>query len=216
MDLIEIVGNIRNDIASHRRTNRTLPFVTLTYAQTLDGSITSRRGASLAISSSDSLKFTHMLRAAHDAIFVGVETIISDNPSLTVRLVSGQNPRPVIIDPKCRTPTSCKIIQNAKEIAPIILVGKEAIEDSQVSSRRKNLELAGAVILECKYDPGIESKGRNYLQMEDCFRKISEQFGIRSIMIEGGAFVIRNLVKWNRDLIDNVILTIAPIFVRIL
>lgn len=65
------------------------PFVTLTFASTLDGSIAAADGRALPISGREALCVTHALRAIHDAILVGVGTVVADDPSLTTRLVSG-------------------------------------------------------------------------------------------------------------------------------
>ena len=72
------------------------PLVTLTYAQSLDGSIALERGRPLTLSSHASMKFTHRLRAIHDGILIGIGTVQSDDPQLTVRLVEGKNPQPII------------------------------------------------------------------------------------------------------------------------
>ncbi len=83
--------------AEHRRrTGR--PLVTLSYAQSLDGSIADRPGRPLSLSGSQSLTLTHGLRASHDAILVGIGTVLADNPRLNVRLVTGESPQPVIVD----------------------------------------------------------------------------------------------------------------------
>jgi 5-amino-6-(5-phosphoribosylamino)uracil reductase len=73
-----------------------VPRVTVSYAQTLDGRLAARDGSSQWISGSESLEFTHQLRASHDAIVVGVGTVLKDNPGLTVRLVEGRDPLRVV------------------------------------------------------------------------------------------------------------------------
>ena len=88
------------------------PSVTLTYAQSLDGSITTQRGKPTAISGKESLLLTHQLRATHDAILVGIGTILADNPRLNVRLAVGPHPQPVILDSQLRFPLDAKLLQN--------------------------------------------------------------------------------------------------------
>ena len=85
------------------------PFVTLTYAQTIDGSIAALKGTEqLIISSPESMLMTHQLRSMHDAILVGVQTVNSDDPSLTVRLCPGKNPQPIVLDSKLSINTTCR------------------------------------------------------------------------------------------------------------
>jgi len=87
------------------------PLITLSYAQSLDGSISANRGSPTAISGPQAMRLTHELRAAHDAILVGIGTILADNPHLTVRLVAGKNPQPVVLDSNLRFPPGANLIQ---------------------------------------------------------------------------------------------------------
>jgi hypothetical protein len=84
--------------ARARKRLRGRPFVTLSYAQSVDGSIAIARGLRSALSGPESLRFTHALRAGHDGILVGVGTVLADDPELRVRLVDGRDPQPVIVD----------------------------------------------------------------------------------------------------------------------
>jgi len=83
----------RRSAAQGAEVEFTAPLVTLTYAQSLDGSIAAADGSAVLISGKESMHMTHALRAAHDAILVGVGTVRNDDPSLTVRLCAGSNPQ---------------------------------------------------------------------------------------------------------------------------
>ncbi|MEZ4718129.1 MAG: GTP cyclohydrolase II [Caldilineaceae bacterium] len=96
-----MLQDLRTRLAQHTDPHR--PFVTLSYAQSLDGSIAANR-APTRLSGPAAMAMTHALRAAHDAILVGIGTVLADNPRLTVRLVDGASPRPVVLDSKLRMP----------------------------------------------------------------------------------------------------------------
>src|SRR5687768_4642967 len=87
------------------------PVVTLSYAQTLDGSL-ALPGRQLIISSPESMKMTHELRAAHDGLLVGIGTVLIDDPRLTVRLADGRNPQPVVLDSRLRMPLTANLLKH--------------------------------------------------------------------------------------------------------
>ncbi len=91
----------------HQRTG--LPFVTHKAAMTLDGKLAASHAESLAITSESARRAVHRLRAKSDAVIVGVGTVLSDDPELTVRLVRGANPTPVIFDSQLRTPQMARL-----------------------------------------------------------------------------------------------------------
>ena len=109
--------------------NNNLPFVTLAYAQSLDGSLAGVTGRPLALSGAASMLMTHKLRAWHDAIVVGVGTVIADNPSLTVRLCKGMSPLPIILDPNLRTPITSKLFTSKECRRPVIMTLRCAEEE---------------------------------------------------------------------------------------
>jgi 3,4-dihydroxy 2-butanone 4-phosphate synthase/GTP cyclohydrolase II len=173
------------------------PFVTLSYAQSLDGSITARRGEPLAISGPESMEMTHRLRAEHDAILVGIGTVLSDNPRLSVRLVDGLNPQPIIVDSKLRCPLSARLLRNDKP--PWI-----ATTETADYARQNALEAAGAQIFRL---PALKN-GR--VDLQQMLAKLA-QLGIRSLMVEGGAEIISSFLA--AHLVDRLVLTIAPMLV---
>jgi diaminohydroxyphosphoribosylaminopyrimidine deaminase/5-amino-6-(5-phosphoribosylamino)uracil reductase len=173
-----------------------LPFVTIKYAQTLDGRIATATGESQWISSEASLKFTHQLRAAHDAILVGAGTVIKDNPELTVRLVRGRNPLRVIVDSELNISRQAKIFQNISSIPTLIATIKTATD-----SRFQRLAASGAEMMRIKAD-----KNGN-VDLKKLFKILAGR-NISSILIEGGAQIITSVLKNN--LANRMVTIIAP------
>jgi len=181
---------------THQRTGR--PFVTLSYAQSLDGSIAARSGDALTISGANSLSFTHHLRAVHDAILVGIGTLLADDPQLTVRWADGDHPQPVVLDTRLRFPLSARLLESDGP-NPIIATNRTSDDD-----RLTALEEAGADVLRlpCDGDEGIA--------LSALLDALGTR-GIRSLMVEGGAKVITSFMQ--RQLVDHLAITMAPILV---
>jgi riboflavin-specific deaminase-like protein len=180
-----------------RRQQTGRPYVTLTYAQSLDGAIAARPGHPLALSCRDSQAMTHALRAEHDAILVGIGTILADNPSLTVRLVRGKNPQPVVLDSRLRFPLYAKLLR--QETLPWILTNIEA-----ESERQEALETLGVKVFRL---PSGDNGGIEIKKVLD----ILGEKGIKSVMVEGGAQIISSFL-WYKA-VDQIIVTIAPVLV---
>jgi diaminohydroxyphosphoribosylaminopyrimidine deaminase/5-amino-6-(5-phosphoribosylamino)uracil reductase len=86
------------------------PYITFKYACSADGFIALAGGAPTQISSELSAIRVHQMRAEHQGILVGVQTIINDNPSLNTRLVPGKNPLRIVLDPLGRIPADAKVL----------------------------------------------------------------------------------------------------------
>ena len=170
------------------------PYITLSYAQSLDGSIAARRGEQTIISGPEAGRLTHRLRAAHDAILVGIGTVIADDPQLTVRLVRGPDPQPVIVDSRLRFPAWARLLKGERR--PWI-----ATTEAADPGRAAALEAAGARVIRLPADPG----GMVSLPALLAFLHHAH---IRSLMVEGGATVISNFLA--AHLADRLVLTIAP------
>lgn len=182
------------------------PFVTLSWAQTLDGSIAAKRGERLRISGPESMAMTHALRSMHDAILVGINTVLADDPRLSVRLVEGPSPRPVVLDSALRLPISSRLVAEAP-LKPWIFyaAGSDPGDGAAggpggLGARRRALEGAGCACLEA-------GRGRR-VGLGPALAALSER-GVRSLMVEGGGLVLRSFVE--SGLVDRYVLTIAPV-----
>lgn len=189
-DLQSLAQRARRYADAHSRA-----FVTLSYAQSLDGSIADASCAPTRISDASSMELTHELRAIHDGILVGVGTVISDDPRLTVRHAEGANPRPIVLDTELRCPPDATLLADATP-APLIYTA------SDDAGRRSALEDAGAVVRRVPTGPGGVS-------IEDVRRDAYTQ-GIASIMVEGGACVIRHMILEQQ--VQKLIITLAPMY----
>jgi riboflavin-specific deaminase-like protein len=169
------------------------PLVSLCYAQSLDGSLTAQAGKPTALSGPDSSKLTHWLRAYHDAILVGVGTVLADNPQLTVRLVTGNHPQPIILDSRLQTPPSCYLIKDHPKKAWIVT------SDRMRANFQEGFEDVRFLYIPCDQNGHVSLKELiNYLG----------EIGIRRLMVEGGVKIISSFLSLN--LANQVILTIAP------
>lgn len=172
----------------------TRPSITLSYAQSLDGSITTRRGRQTAISGPESLQMTHQLRAAHDAILVGINTVLADDPRLTARLTRRRQPRPVVVDSRLRTPLAARLFKHPRP--PLIATTLAA--DPQ---RQAALEATGVTVLR------LPATADGRVSLPDLVQVLPE-YGIRTLMVEGGAAVIGSFLA--ARLADQLVITLAP------
>jgi GTP cyclohydrolase II len=179
--------------AHRQRTGR--PFVTLTYAQSLDGSIAADPGQPLSLSGPQSLLLTHYLRAAHDAILVGIGTVLADNPLLNVRLVEGKDPQPVIVDSQLRFPLEAKLLRR-HPLSPWIATSEQADRE-----RQRRLEMAGARVLR------IPSTASGNVDLAALLKQLGT-YGITSLMVEGGARIITSFLAC--QLANYLVLTVVP------
>lgn len=169
------------------------PSVTLSYAQSIDGSIALRRGEPLTLSGSESKQMTHKLRAAHDAILVGVGTVLSDDPQLNVRLAEGRNPQIVVLDSQLRTPLNAKMLKGSQSHVFCV--------SSTSNEKQVALEVAGAVVERQAEREATRIELRAMLAR----LKVLE---IKNLMVEGGGEVISSFLSEN--LVDRIVITVAP------
>ncbi|MFB3925261.1 MAG: bifunctional diaminohydroxyphosphoribosylaminopyrimidine deaminase/5-amino-6-(5-phosphoribosylamino)uracil reductase RibD [Syntrophales bacterium] len=175
---------------------RKIPFVTVKFAQSLDGRIATAAGHSRWISSPSSLKFAHRERSLHDAVLAGVGTIVRDDPQLTVRLVRGRHPLRIVLDSHLRIPSGARILQQ-QDIARTILVATGV----HGKKKRALVEKMGIEVWQTDQDQG----GR--VDLKKMLALLGEK-GISSLLVEGGAETITSFLKEN--LADRLLVITAP------
>jgi len=173
-----------------------IPFVTLKFAQTLDGRIATATGHSRWISSPASLRFAHRLRNVHDAILVGAQTVRKDDPALTCRLVRGRNPLRIVVDSHLQTSPDARIFTDCAHTRTIIATTHGAAEERRRLFTEKGIE---TVCL------GADRAG--HVDLRELLSTLGKR-EISSLLVEGGAAVITSFLKEN--LADRLIVILAP------
>ncbi|CAK7228079.1 2,5-diamino-6-(ribosylamino)-4(3H)-pyrimidinone 5'-phosphate reductase [Sporothrix curviconia] len=205
------------------------PFVTLTFATSLDSSLALAPGVRTALSGPQSKAMTHYLRSRHDAILVGVGTAVADDPGLNCRIAAGSDPaaidasdamavsahqpRPIVIDPHDRWPlehdsrvlaTQRRGLGLAPYVVTAVLEPNETKRQLLESHGGKYIVLGGNGAASDRPGPGVR------FRWEDVLASVANN-GLRSVMIEGGGSIINTLLApESSSLVDSVIVTIAP------
>ena len=170
----------------HERTRR--PFVTLKAAISLDGQIAAATGDSKWITGVAARRRGHLLRARHHAIAVGVGTVLADDPSLTVRLVDGSDPTPVIFDSRLRTPLAGRPLALLRPGTLVLhtAAAAPAARDALAATGARGIEVAAAADGRVEVAAALEALGR---------------LPIRSLLVEGGGALLASFVDaglWQR------------------
>ena len=172
-----------------------LPWVMLKSMISLDGRVQSDAGESRGLGGEQELRLCHRLRAKHDAILVGIGTVLEDDPELTVRLWKGRNPLRVVLDSTLRIPHVSMLVRSARA-APLLI--------ATVSEDRpaiQALEALGARVWTFPAD------GEGRIPLRALFRKLARE-GRLSLLVEGGPTVHTSVLR--EGLADKVAVGIAP------
>lgn len=194
MGLIEDLADLAKDTS--QAVGR--PLVVLCYAQSLDGSITARRGQPLVLSGEAAFRYVHRLRSASDGILVGIGTVLADDPQLNVRLVNGPHPQPIILDSSLRFPLTARLLKRPGA-PPWIFTAESASP-----TRQTELEQAGARVFRL---PQHADNTLDLAALLDCLHRLD----FHSLMVEGGARVISSFLQ--ARLADYLVMTLVPVFV---
>lgn len=182
-------------IAARAAGASSLPFVTLSYAQSIDGSIAAQPSVPITLSSNEAFVMTHRLRSRHCALLVGINTVLADDPRLTVRLCDGDNPRPVVLDSRLRIPEHAKLMAHPDR-RPLVLTTPAA-----PPQRIERLRALGATV---EVMPADE---RGRVALPSALRHLAAR-GLKALMVEGGATVIDSFLR--QRLVDYCVITVAP------
>jgi diaminohydroxyphosphoribosylaminopyrimidine deaminase/5-amino-6-(5-phosphoribosylamino)uracil reductase len=175
-----------------------MPYVCIKIAQTLDGKIADDKGKSKWISSETSRKFVHKLRGKNDAVMIGVDTVIKDDPLLTVRLSEKVKKQPlrVVLDSHLRIPLKSRLLNTADKYNKVLIVGKKGAP----KNRKIAIEKKGAEVI-------LVSEKNSHIDITDLLQRLAGM-DITSLLCEGGSRVATSLIKNN--LADELYLFIAP------
>jgi len=178
-----------------------LPFVIAKFAMSLDGKIATKTGDSKWISSEEARRYVHCLRHQVDAIMVGVNTIIADDPYLTARVGKEggkveKQPLRVVVDSRGRTPLAARVLQTPGKT---LIAATREIEPA----RARALNQAGAEVL------GLPSKDK-MVDLGELLRVLGKR-EVTSLLVEGGGTLFGSLFE--QDLVDKVLVFIAPIII---
>jgi len=171
-----------------------MPFVVAKVAQTLDGKTATRTGQSKWITAESTREFSRALRNDFDAIVVGADTVIQDNPGLNPNGRDKQL-RKVVLDSTLRVSARAKLFAVARKEDCIVATTAKA-----AASRVKNFEKRGITVLVCP-----AKNGR--VNLKWLFKELAQK-GMINILVEGGAAVIGSALK--EKLVDKMHIYVAP------
>lgn len=174
------------------------PLVTLKAAMTLDGKIASVEGESKYLTSTSALHHAHELRRTHDAILVGSNTVIADNPRLTYRgSKKGTNPVRIVLDGRGRIAADALIFDDPTESPTLIFTSP----DSSIAWEREIFSAGGEVIR-------VHRTPSGHLDLKEMLAHLFERH-ILSLLVEGGPSVHASFLE--QHVVDEWVGYVAPL-----
>lgn len=193
--LLRGVAQYLNEIHLLAHTQRRA-YVTLKMAQTLDGYVATDSGESRWISSPMARQMVHQMRAEHDAVIVGGETVRADNPRLTVRLVKGPNPFRIVVTASGNLPPGATLLTDNRDGRTIIATTRAGMRQLLKRPIRRSLHLWE-----------IPSRRNSGIALDELL-KAAYQFGMRSVLVEGGPSLAAGFLR--QRLVDKYVAVISP------
>lgn len=173
-----------------------LPWVMLKSMVTLDGRVASENGDSRGLGGEEEQRLCHTLRARHDAVLVGIGTVLTDDPELTVRLVRGRSPLRIVLDSHLRTPIGSRLVRSANRVPLLIATVSGDGESIDAFTAR------GITVWRFERD----ATGR--VPLRALFQRLAGE-GRLSVLVEGGPTVHTAILR--EGLADRVAIGIAPV-----
>ena len=171
------------------------PYVILSAAISIDGKISTRAGDSKLSSKEDSIRL-HKLRSKVDAILIGKNTLLRDDPLLTVRYTKGKNPIRIILDSKGIISKNSRIIKTSNDVPTIIVISKKISKINLLKLQKLPVE--------------IIVSGENSINLKLLLKKLASK-KIKTILVEGGGTVNWEFIKNN--LFNELIVTLSPFLI---
>jgi riboflavin-specific deaminase-like protein len=177
------------------------PLVTLHFAQSLDGRIGLGPGSERAILSSDEgIVGAHRARSEHDAVLVGIETVLHDDPRLNARGIERSQPLRVVLDSELRLPLGARLLTPDAEAGKVLIFG---CAERAASARRRDLEAKGALVV-------LTSSDRNrQVALGEALDALGAR-GVKRLLVEGGAKVLTSFLR--AGLAQRAEVEIAPLW----
>ncbi|GAB4338775.1 MAG: bifunctional diaminohydroxyphosphoribosylaminopyrimidine deaminase/5-amino-6-(5-phosphoribosylamino)uracil reductase RibD [Calditrichia bacterium] len=175
------------------------PFIHLKIAQSVDGRIATSTGHSQWITNAAARKRVHWWRVTHDAVLVGANTVLKDDPTLTVREVEGRNPLRIILDDQLQIPEAARILNLPDPEKTLIFTFAEKSSPKFVRLSQKGVQLIS-----------LENSGDGYIPLRQVIGSLTER-KVTSILVEGGGEIFTSFVK--ERLFDKISVFIAPLII---
>lgn len=172
------------------------PYVALKLAVSLDGRIATRTGASKWITCNEARARVHALRAGHDAVMVGINTVLADDPRLTVRDVAGRDPARVVVDSKLRIPLDSELVLTAEEIPTCVVT----TDDASATVAKSLTDRKVAIIR-------VPATAEGRCDMKKALQELAVR-EVVTVLVEGGAELAGSLLA--QGIPDELHVFVAP------
>ncbi len=175
------------------------PFVTLSYAQSIDGRIATVTGDSQWISGDETLQLAQRLRSIHDGILIGVGTVLRDDPELSCRIPNARAPVRIILDSKLSIPIDSKIVKTADRYKTLVLTTDKAPGKKVKILSEQKLKITV-----------LENDTKGYIDLRKALNYLAGM-GLENVLVEGGSKVITSFLSLGH--VSKLVIVTAPIII---